>query len=183
MNYAVDIILLLCLGWGAYKGFKKGFIIQSFVILALVLAIWGGFAFTGKLEPFMQKHFQLSDAVCFIVSFIIVFALILILLYVSGYLVSKVVDALTLGMINRLTGATFGIFANALILSVLILLFDRVNEKKHFIEAEALEKTHLYQPIGKVAPAIFPEKFFKKLAKIPFLLLPISSFFHTFHSF
>jgi len=165
VGYIVDIILLLCLLWGAFKGFRKGFIIQSFVILALVLAIWGGFAFTGKLEPFMQKHFHISDMVCYIVSFIIVFSLILILVYTSGYLVTKVVDAIALGMINRLTGAAFGLLANALILSVLMLLFDRMNEKKHFIEAETLEKTYLYKPIGKVAPAIFPETFFKKLLK------------------
>ena len=163
MNYTIDIILLLCLLWGVFKGFRKGFIIQSFVILALVLAIWGGFAFTGKLELFMQKHFHISDTVCYIVSFIIVFSLILILVYTSGYLVTKVVDAIALGLVNRLTGAAFGLFANALILSVLILLFDRVNEKKKFIEPETLEKSYLYKPIGKVAPAIFPETFFKKL--------------------
>ena len=162
MSYIVDILLLLCLGWGAYKGFRKGFIIQSFVILALALAIWGGFAFTGKLEPFLQKHFQISDAFCYIVSFIIIFALILILVYTSGYVVTKIADVMALGMINRLTGAAFGMIANALILSVLIMLFDRVNEKKRFIEPETLEKTYLYYPIKKTASAIFPEKFFKK---------------------
>ena len=163
MNYAIDIIILLCLGWGAYKGFRKGFIIQSFVILALVLAIWGGLAFAGRLEPFMQKHFRMNDLVSSIVSFILVFALIVILVYTSGYLVSKVADAVALGMINRLSGAAFGIIANALVLSVLILLFNRINEKKRFIEKETLEKTYLYKPIGKFAPAIFPEKFFKRL--------------------
>ena len=165
MNYTVDIVIVLCLGWGALKGFRKGFIIQSFVILALVLAIWGGFALTGKLEPFLQRHFGINDTVCYIVSFIVIFSLILILVYTSGYLVSKVADALTLGMVNRLTGAAFGILANALILSVLILLFDRINEKKKFIEPETLAKTYLYEPVGKVAPAIFPERFFKKLLK------------------
>ena len=163
MNYVIDIIILLCLGWGAYKGFRKGFIIQSFVILALVLAIWSGFAFAGKLEPFMQKHFHISDLVCSIVSFIFIFVLVLILVYTSGYLISKVADAASLGMINRLSGAAFGILANALILSVFIILFDRVNNKKHFVEHETLKKTYLYEPTGKVAPAIFPEKFFKKL--------------------
>ena len=160
MKYGVDIIILLCLGWGAYKGFRKGFIIQSFVILGLMFAILGGFTFTGKLEPFMQKHFQMAEVVCHIISFIVVFLLILVLVYVSGYLISKVVDFIALGMINRLAGAAFGIFANALILSVLILFFDRVNEKKQFITSETLEKTCLYKPISKVAPAVLPEKFF-----------------------
>ncbi len=163
MNYIIDIIILLCLGWGAYKGFRKGFIIQSFVIIALILAIWGGFALTGRLEPFMQRHFHMSGLVCSIVSFVIIFLLILILAYTSGYLVTKVVNAVTLGMINRLAGAAFGIFANALVLSVIILLLNRINDQKHFIPAETLEKTYLYKPVGKVAPAIFPEKLFKKI--------------------
>ena len=154
VNYGIDIVLLLCLAWGAYKGFKKGFIIQSCMILGLALAIWGGFRFTEKFEPFMQKH--MSDMVCQIISFIIVFLLILILVYISGYLVSKVVDFVALGMINRLAGAAFGIFANALILSVLIFFFDRVNEKKQYVASETLGKTYLYKPIGKIAPAILP---------------------------
>jgi len=165
MNYIIDIIILLCLGWGAYKGFRKGFIIQSFLILSLVLAIWGALAFAGLLESFLHKHFQMNDVVCSVISFILVFALVIILVYTSGYLVSKIADATALGMINRLSGAAFGILANALILSVIILLFNRVNEKKHFIEPKTLEKTYLYKPVGKVAPAIFPEEFFNKLLK------------------
>jgi len=162
VNYGIDIVLLLCLGWGAYKGFKKGFIIQSCMILGLVLAIWGGFTFTGKLEPFMQEHLQMSDVVCRIISFIIVLLLTFTLVYISGHLVSKVVDIVSLGFLNRLAGATFGILANALILSVLILFFDRVNEKKQFIASETLENTYLYKPVRKVAPVILPEKYFEK---------------------
>ena len=165
MNFVIDIFILLCLGWGAYKGFRKGFIIQSFLILALVLAIWGGFAFTGILEPFMQKHFHMNDTVCHIISFITVFLLVLILVYTSGFLVSKVATAMALGMINRLAGATFGIIANALIISVMILLFNRMNDKTQIVENKTLEKTYLYKPIGKFAPAIFPDKFFGKLLK------------------
>ena len=162
-NYAIDFIFLLCLGWGAYKGFRKGFIKQSFMILALVLAIWSGFVFAGRFESFMQKYFQLSDVTCSIVSFIAVFLLILILINISGYLFSKIADIIALGLINRLAGAAFGIFTNALILSALVLLFNRVNDKKQFIKPETLEKTYLFEPIGKVIPAIFPEKFFSPL--------------------
>ena len=166
MNYIIDIIILLCLGWGAYKGFRKGFIIQSFVVIALILAIWGGFVLSGRLEPFMQQHFNMSELACSVVSFILIFLLILILAYTSGFLVTKVVDAVALGLINRLAGAAFGIFANALVLSVIIVMFTRINNKKHFVPEETLGKTYLYKPVEKVAPAIFPEKFFKKVKNV-----------------
>ncbi len=163
MNYVIDIIILLCLGWGAYKGFRKGFIIQSFVIIALILAIWGGFALSGVVESFLQRNFQMSELACSVVSFAIVFLLILILVYTSGFLVTKIANATSLGLINRLAGAAFGIFTNALILSVIIVLVDRINEQKHFLPEEKLEKTYLYKPVGKVAPAIFPGEFFTKV--------------------
>ena len=163
MNYIIDGIIFLCLGWGAYKGFKKGFIIQSFVIIALILGIWGGFALSGKVEPFLQKQLNMGELACSIVAFIIVFFTVLILVYTSGYLVTKVANATALGLINRLAGAAFGIFANVLVLSVIIGLLNKINDKKHFIPEDKIEKTYLYKPVGKVAPAIFPEKFFTKI--------------------
>ena len=162
MNYLIDVIILLCLGWGAYKGFKKGFIIQSFTILALVLAIWAGFVFS--IAPFLKRHFGVNDLAAQIWSFVLIFVLTLILVYTSGYFVSKVVNAVTLGLINRLAGAAFGIFANLLILSVIIFLLTKVNEKrfhekkKYIIEKEMLDKSYLYNPVGKIAPAICPDK-------------------------
>ena len=163
MNYIIDGIIFLCLGWGAYKGFKKGFIIQSFVIIALILGIWGGFALSGKVEPFLQKQLNMEELACSIVAFIIVFISVLILVYTSGYLVTKVANATALGLINRLAGAAFGIFANVLVLSVIIGLLNKINDKKHIIPEDKIEKTYLYKPVGKVAPAIFPEKFFTKI--------------------
>jgi len=162
MNYIVDLIFLLCLGWGAYKGFKRGFIKQSISILSLAIATWGGFTFSGKLVSFMQQHFEISDLAGWIVSFIIVFLLIILLMYISGYIATMLIDAVSLGMINRLSGAVFGIFANALILSLIIMLFNHINEKKNFVDDKTLEKIYLYKPIEIVAPTIFPEKFFNK---------------------
>jgi len=159
MDYIVDIIILLCLGWGAYKGFRKGFIKQVFTVLALFFAIWCGFAFADLIVPFLQKHFNLGNQACSIVSFFIVFLLILMLVHISGYIATKIADFLALGLLNRLVGAFFGIIINALILSIIIFFFNQLNDKKRFIKSETLEETYLYKPVEKVAPAFFPERF------------------------
>ena len=163
MNYLIDFIILLCLGWGAYRGFKNGFIIQSFTILALVLAIWAGYAFS--IAPFIHKHFLVGNQLaCEIISFLSIFILTLIIVYTSGYLVAKAVNFVTLGLINRLAGAAFGIFANILILSVIIFLFNKYYHAKDNRELhQTLEKSYLFHPIGKVAPAICPDSIKKLL--------------------
>ena len=159
MNYLIDFIILLCLGWGAYRGFKKGFIIQSFTILALVLAIWAGYAFS--IAPFISRHFGANQLASEIFSFMSIFILTLIIVYTSGYLVSKAVSVVTLGLVNRLAGAAFGIFANVLLLSVIIFLFNKFNDNRDL--HQKLDKCYLYHPIGKVAPAICPDSIKKLL--------------------
>jgi len=157
MNYIIDIFILLCLGWGAFKGFKKGFILQSFSIIALLLGIWSGFTLSGMVTPFLSKY--MSALACSIVAFIIVFLSVLALVYLSGHILSKLVSIIALGLINRLAGATFGILTNALVLSVVITFFNKINDIKHFVPEEQLENTCLYRPIGKTASVIFPDNF------------------------
>lgn len=163
MNYLIDIVILLCIGWGAIKGFKKGFIIQSFTILSLVLAIWAALTFTSSVEPSIQAFLGISGNTSLFVSFIAVFVSMWLIVYTVGRIVSAVATAAALGMINRLAGASFGILSNAFILSVIFLVFGLVNANNQFVKSEDLEKSHLHEPIKRVAPAIFPDKFFRNL--------------------
>jgi len=45
MNY-LDIILVLPLIIGAWRGFKKGFIIELFTLLALLVGLYAGIHFS-----------------------------------------------------------------------------------------------------------------------------------------
>ena len=162
MNYIIDAILLLCLVWGAFTGIRKGLIKQFFSMSAVILGIWGGFTFAGKLVTFLKEYFQqLSDVAGLIIAFITIFLVIQILSHITSVILTKIIDATVLGIINRLAGAVLGILSIAFVLSIIILFFNRLNDKKKFIEQQTIEKTYLYKPIGKIAPTILPEKWFK----------------------
>ena len=45
MNY-FDIIFVIPLLWGAYKGFSKGFVLEIASFVALGLGVWGGLKFS-----------------------------------------------------------------------------------------------------------------------------------------
>ena len=162
MNILIDLIIVLCVGWGAYRGFKKGFIIHSFGVFAVVLAIWGGFIFMGKVEDILNSLFKIDPIACAIISYIIVFLIILKIVYLIGFIVTKFANAATLGMINKLGGAAFGILLNILVLSIIILGINKINDKKEFIKPETLEKSYLYEPVGKFVYTILPESFLEK---------------------
>ncbi|MDR1672890.1 MAG: CvpA family protein [Bacteroidales bacterium] len=156
----IDIFILLCLGWGAYKGFRRGFIIQSFSIIAVVIGIWCGFTLSGKVEPFLSQY--MGELGSSIVSFVFVFILVLALVRVVAFLLTKLANLTALGLLNKLLGAAFGVLLNALMLSLLIVLVDKINVRKNFLSKEQIEKTCLYEPVSRLLPALFPERFFEK---------------------
>ena len=166
MNYIIDIIILLCLVWGAFIGLRKGIIKQFFTMFAILLGIWSGFKFAGNFVPFLNEYFkQLSEVASLIIAFIVIFLVIQILSHITSVILTKLINATVLGIVNRMAGAALGILSIAFIMSVIILFFNRLNEKKKFVEPQTIEKTYLYKPIGKVAPAILPEEWLKKIFK------------------
>ena len=58
MNY-IDIFLLVPLLWGAFKGFKKGLIIEVVSLIALGLGIWGGVHFSDFSTTFLADKLSI----------------------------------------------------------------------------------------------------------------------------
>ena len=59
-------------------------------------------------------------------------------------------------MLNKLAGAAFGVAKIALIASVLINLFSKLNDTITFVDKETLDNTILYHRVKDFAPTIFP---------------------------
>ena len=57
---------------------------------------------------------------------------------------------------NKLLGGVFGALKIGLILSVLLIVFDNMNNSIPFADKEDLEESILYKPVKGLAPLIFP---------------------------
>ena len=66
------------------------------------------------------------------------------------------VKLVALGLINRLMGAVFGGIKALLILSVLLLFFDRINSQFGLVKDEVVEASVLYNPILVQSQTIYP---------------------------
>ncbi len=155
MNY-VDIILIVPLLWGLYKGFTKGLIIEAASIIALGLAIWGGIKFSDFLTGYIHEHLSWNTKYLPIVSFAIIFLGVLILVYAIAKLVERLAKAVALGFINKLAGGIFGMLKFGLILSVIIFVLNAIEKNIQLIPSEVKQKSLLYEPVGKIAPVIIP---------------------------
>ena len=62
-----------------------------------------------------------------------------------------------------LAGMLFGILKTALIISIVLVIINSIERRIPFIPEEHKENSLLYQPLSKLAPAIFPYLKFEDL--------------------
>lgn len=155
MNY-IDIVLGVLLILSAIGGFRKGLIVELASLAALVLGIWGAVEFSYITSEFLVKNFDWKWDHLNIASFIITFVIIVILVHIVGNVVNKLVETVMLGFVNKLAGLVFGILRAALILSIILVVFDKIDENVNILSKEAKSESQMYEPIRNLVPAIFP---------------------------
>lgn len=152
----LDILILLIIAWAAYKGFTKGLIVQAATLAALVLGIYGATHFSWYTAGLMHQHLSLKSDYMPLLAFILTFIGIVVLVHLLAKLLDKLLQAIALGFINRLTGAVFSILKMTLILSVLFMVLNTINAHISFLPAKEVAQSRLYAPISRLVPSIFP---------------------------
>jgi membrane protein required for colicin V production len=155
MNY-IDIVLGILLILSAISGFKKGLVVELASLAALILGIWGAVKFSYITSEFLVENFNWSWDHLNIASFIITFVVIVILVHIVGSTVNKMVETVMLGFVNKLAGLVFGILRAALILSIILVVFDKIDEDMEILSSETKANSRMYEPIRNLAPTIFP---------------------------
>jgi membrane protein required for colicin V production len=155
MNY-IDIILIVPILWGIYKGFIKGLIIEAAGFVALALGVWGGMNFSVFLSSKIKSVFNWDSEYLPIISFAILFLGVIISIFLIASLLSKIAKKLALGGIDKLLGSLLGGLKFALILSVIIFIINAIEKSYPQISFTAKEQSLLYKPLGKIAPLIIP---------------------------
>lgn len=162
MNY-LDIIIGLILILSAFRGLKKGLIAELTSLAAIIFGILGAINFSHISDDFLMKHFNLESGNLNIVSFITTFIVIVILVHIVGNSVSKLVQAVMLGWFNKAAGLVFGVLRSALVIGVILLLFDTIDKDMHILSPKVKSESRLYEPVKNFAPSILP--FFEEWIK------------------
>ncbi|PTN04250.1 membrane protein required for colicin V production [Mangrovibacterium marinum] len=155
MNY-IDLVLGILLLVAAVRGFIKGFVIELASLAALILGIWGAIHFSHFTAGFITNSFNWNSEYVGLVAFIVTLLVIVVLVHLIGRLLTKVVEAMALGVLNHLAGMLFGVLKAALILSVVLVLFDHVDKDVHILSEESKEESQVYEPLKNLVPTLMP---------------------------
>jgi membrane protein required for colicin V production len=155
MNY-IDIILGLILIFSAIGGYKNGLITELASLAALILGIWGAIHFSDITTELLIKYFDLKSDYLNIISFGVTFIVIVILVHIVGNVANNMVDSGVLGITNKLGGMVFGLLRSILFLSIVLMVFDKIDNDVQILPENAKAKSRMYEPIRNIAPSIFP---------------------------
>ncbi len=155
MNY-IDIVIAILLAFGLIRGYFKGFIVEITSLAGLVLGIYGAIHFSYFLSNILKNYVSWDASMMQLVSFAGTFIIILVLISILGKVFTKIAESIALGFLNKFLGALFGLLKVGLIVSVVLMIFSKINKTLPFVEQSQTQESVLYEPIKNLAPAIFP---------------------------
>ncbi|MEQ9402480.1 MAG: CvpA family protein [Cyclobacteriaceae bacterium] len=121
----VDIILLVLLLFGAFKGYTQGLIVEVLSFIAFFLGLFLALELTLPVSKSLfgsTGFFELGS----ILIFIALFVLLSLLIKAGAKAIKSVVDLTLLGTLDNLLGAIAGVFKWAFLISVIFWVADSV---------------------------------------------------------
>ncbi|MDX2189967.1 MAG: CvpA family protein [Bacteroidota bacterium] len=119
----IDWIILLPLIFGAYEGYKKGFVMMLTGVLAIVLGVAGAFELLFLGIKYLEKILPNMPHILPIISFLVIFVLIVVAVYLLGMILKKALDlTIFAGKLDNVAGSIVGVVQWAFITGVLMWL-------------------------------------------------------------
>jgi membrane protein required for colicin V production len=148
----IDIFLLVPLLWFGFKGAKHGAIME----IIQLAAIFAGIFIACKFSYFLGQYFQIESEYAGIIYFAITFIVVVGMLFLAGYIIETFIKLIMLGWLNRLLGVVFAVAKTVLLLSVLILYFNKIDQHETILSTKQRDASLLFRPVETVAPIVMP---------------------------
>lgn len=155
MNF-LDFIILAVLAYAAWKGFKKGFVLELFTFLALFLGLYAGIHFSDLISDFLTEKMGWDSEYVPAISFTIVFLAVGAMIYFGGKALEKVIKVVQLNLLNKLLGIFFSVLKMVFIIGALFLLLESYNQKGKLLSQETREGSFFFNGMKKIVLVCIP---------------------------
>ncbi len=152
----LDIILLICFIPALVHGIRKGFIEQIVSIVSIFAGAWLAFKFTAPLSTWLTQFINLEAKILHVLCFALVVVLVVLILFLIGRILTGTLKLVSLGWINSLLGILFALLKTALVIGLIIFVFDSLNSKWVIINPEILKDSVVYTALRDASLKVFP---------------------------
>src|ERR1035437_2544606 len=155
--HTLDLLLLIPIVLGFVFGLFKGLIKELTSLAAIVLGIYGAKLFAPAVSGLLIHTFHFSGKTALPLSYLLLFILIALGLLFIANMLDKIFESMALGGLNKFLGGVFGAFKYALIVSVLLNVFDSLDSRLSIINGRTKMESIAYKPILRLGPKLWEE--------------------------
>jgi membrane protein required for colicin V production len=152
----LDLIILLPLIYGAYKGYKRGFIMSLFMLLAVIVGLYAAFHFTDLIVDYGKEHFEWSSKYSSPITFLSLFLVVGAGVYFGGKVLESVIKLAKLSVLNSLAGALLGLLQWIYFVGSLLLMLISFDQKEKIISKETKQQSYVLPVITAVLHGSIP---------------------------
>lgn len=156
----IDIIILIPIAWGAFKGFRNGFLVEIATLLGLVAGIFLALIAADVAGRVMEALVTWNPIPFRFLAFVIVFVLVGVALKFLAKVIEHLLKSIHLNFINRIAGLGVGALKLAFILSILMIFVNYLNPHITVLSDNLRQGSLLLPYIEKLVHFILPAKDF-----------------------
>ena len=141
---------------GAILGFSKGALRQVATLVGLVAGLLLARALYATVGERMALELGTSATVAQIIAFFLIWLLVPVALLWVASVISRVMEIVNLGILNRLAGAVVGAIKYALLVSMVIHFIEFIDTKDELIQRTVKQTSLLYYPMEDMGNVFIP---------------------------
>ncbi|MFO7869784.1 MAG: CvpA family protein [Bacteroidales bacterium] len=153
INY-IDILVLVPVLWGGFKGFKNGFISEGGTVAALIFGIWAAVQFSKQGGNLLQEYFVIAPSYQDVVAFAIIFLAVVIVSFFVTKILHNIFKAISLEWLNKLLGIVFGTGKYIIILSFVFFLVQTLIQRYAQQSFDSLNQSLFFMPLVHFAEGL-----------------------------
>jgi membrane protein required for colicin V production len=152
----IDLIILIPLIYGTWKGFKKGFIMELFTILALLVGLYAAFHFSDKITEMIVGKTHEKPGYLPAISFLLLFLAVGAMVYFGGKALEQVLKIAQLSFLNKGIGALIGILKWGYLIGCIFVFIQSIDTNERFITKKNKENAILYPAVTGLVSITIP---------------------------
>ncbi len=150
-----DLIILVPIVAGFVFGLSKGFVREAISLLSIVFALIFAEMFNKQVAPYVKQLIDASEQTITVISYVLVFATTIILLIWIAKVIEKLLSQLHLSWFNSLLGGLLGGLKFAIIVSIVMNVFDALDTKFQFVNQKTKSQSVVYYPTLRLSPTLW----------------------------
>ncbi len=146
-----DLISIGLIGYGSFRGFSKGLIVEMSSLLAIFLGFTIGINFDDLISNFLYNTFNIKFSLLKIFVFLIIFFITYSLVVLAAKSITKFIKVVNLGLMNSVFGGVFGLTKWSLLFIVLVWIISSIE----FSNFEEITNSFMYSFLLDLSEILF----------------------------